>query len=65
MYLALVEQRQGTAETLAPQVQLSLGEVEDTLEVLAGTGVIRQLDIERYAVGAKLFETWVSQESDR
>jgi hypothetical protein len=36
--------------------------VEDTLEVLAGTGVIRQLDDERYAVGAKLFEQWVAQE---
>ncbi|HEY9834676.1 MAG TPA: helix-turn-helix domain-containing protein [Stenomitos sp.] len=62
VYLALVKQRQGTAETLASQVQLSFGEVEDTLEVLAGTGVIRQLDDERYAVGAKLFEQWVTQE---
>jgi hypothetical protein len=62
IYLALVKQRQGSGETLASQVQLSFGEVEDTLEVLAGTGVIRQLDDERYAVGAKLFEQWVAQE---
>ncbi|MBD2126551.1 helix-turn-helix domain-containing protein [Microcoleus sp. ZQ-A2] len=62
VYLALVKQRQGSGETLASQVQLSFGEVEDTLEVLAGTGVIRQLDDERYAVGAKLFEQWVAQD---
>jgi hypothetical protein len=62
VYLALVKQRQGSGETLASQVQLSFGEVEDTLEVLAGTGVIQQLDDERYAVGAKLFEQWVAQE---
>jgi hypothetical protein len=68
VYLAMVQQRQGTAETLAQQVQLSEGQqlsegaVEDALEVLAGTGVIRQLDEEQYAVGAKLFEQWVAKE---
>lgn len=62
VYLALVEQLQGTAETLAPKVQLALGEIEDALEVLAGTGVIRQLDDEHYVVGARLFEKWVAQE---
>jgi hypothetical protein len=62
VYLALAEQKQGTVETLALKVQLALGEVDDALEVLAGTGVIRQLDDEQYAVGAKLFEKWVAQE---
>jgi hypothetical protein len=65
VYLALVNQRQGTAEALKQEVQLALGEVEDALEVLAGTGVIRQLDEDQYAVGAKLFEQWVAQERDR
>ncbi len=63
VYLALIEKRQGTSETLTQQVQLSEGEIEDALEVLAGTGVIRQLDTEHYAVGAKLFENWVAQEN--
>lgn len=41
---------------------MSIGEVEDALEVLAGTGVIQQLDDENYAIGARLFEQWVAQE---
>ena len=62
VYLALANKRQTTAEILAEQVELSLGQVEDALDVLAGTGLIRQLDYEDYAIGAKLFEQWVFQE---
>ncbi|MDJ0704881.1 MAG: hypothetical protein QNJ46_16485 [Leptolyngbyaceae cyanobacterium MO_188.B28] len=62
IYLALARKRQGIAETLTKQVNLSIGQVEDALEVLAGTGVIRQLDDENYAIGARLFEQWVAQE---
>lgn len=64
IYLALMAKRKGTAETLAGQVQLALGEVEDALEVLTGTGVIHQLDDECYTIGAKLFEQWVRQENN-
>jgi len=62
VYQALVSQREGTPQTLARQAQLSEGEVADALEVMVGTGVIRQLDEERYAMGAKLFEEWVARE---
>lgn len=62
VYLALVEQRQGSIQTLAPQTELSFGDVSDALEVLAGTGVIQQIDDERYKIGARMFERWVSEE---
>lgn len=62
VYLALVNERQGTAEKLSEHVDLSIGELEDALEVLAGTGVIRKLDYDNYALGARLFEQWVIQE---
>jgi hypothetical protein len=62
VYLALIKQRQGTAETLAQHAQLSIGNTEDALKVMTGTGVIRQLDFETYAIGAKLFEQWVLEE---
>ena len=63
IYLALVEQQEGTAETLAQQTHFSFGQVSDALEVLVGTGVIWRLDEERYKIGAKLFEQWVRQEA--
>ncbi|MBD2094459.1 ATP-binding protein [Trichocoleus sp. FACHB-591] len=62
VYLSLIKQRQGTAEALAQYAQLSIGDTEDALRVMTGTGVIRQLDFETYAIGAKLFEQWVSEE---
>ncbi|MEQ9487065.1 helix-turn-helix domain-containing protein [Coleofasciculus sp. F4-SAH-05] len=62
VYRTLVQQREGTAETLAEQAQFSFGQVADALEVLTGTGVIRQLDDERYTMGSKLFEEWVVRE---
>ncbi len=62
VYLALLDRREGTAETLLQTTNLSFGEVADSLEVLAGTGVIQNLGDERYKMGAKLFEQWVVQE---
>ncbi|HSF74969.1 MAG TPA: helix-turn-helix domain-containing protein [Microcoleus sp.] len=62
VYLALLDRREGTAETLVQTTNLSFGEVADSLEVLAGTGVIQNLGDDRYKMGAKLFEQWVVQE---
>jgi len=62
VYLALLDRREGTAETLLQTTNFSFGEVADSLEVLAGTGVIQNLGDEGYKMGAKLFEQWVVQE---
>jgi Sugar-specific transcriptional regulator TrmB len=62
VYLALLELREGTAETLLKLTNLSFGEVADSLEVLAGTGVIQNVEDDRYKMGAKLFEQWVMQQ---
>jgi hypothetical protein len=62
VYHALVENREGTSKTLAQCTGLSRGEVADSLEVIAGTGVIRLLDDEHYAVGSRLFQKWVTQQ---
>ncbi|NER03471.1 MAG: TrmB family transcriptional regulator [Okeania sp. SIO3C4] len=62
VYLKLIEQRMGTTESLAEKVDLSIGEVADALEVLAGTGVIQKIDDEQYKIGAKIFEKWVIQD---
>ncbi|NET03383.1 MAG: hypothetical protein F6K09_31620 [Merismopedia sp. SIO2A8] len=59
----MVKQRKGTAETLVPQTSLSLGEIADALEILAGTGVILKVDDEHYEISARLFETWVSHQT--
>ncbi|MBP5973489.1 ATP-binding protein [Brasilonema sp. CT11] len=62
VYQALVENKKGTSKTLAQCTGLSRGEVADSLEVIAGTGVIRLLDDEYYTVGSLLFEEWVTQQ---
>jgi Sugar-specific transcriptional regulator TrmB len=62
VYLALLDRGEGTAETLVQATNLSFGEVADSLEVLAGTGVIQNVEGDRYKLGAKLFEQWVVQE---
>ena len=61
VYLALIEQRIGTTESLAQEVDLSIGEVADALEVLAGTGVVQKIDDEQYKIGAIIFKQWVIQ----
>ncbi len=63
VYLKLIEKRMGTTESLAQEVDLSIGEVADALEVLAGTGVIQKIDDEQYKIGAKIFEQWVMEKS--
>ena len=63
VYLALIEKRIGTTESIAQEVDLSIGEIADSLEVLAGTGVIEKIDDEQYKIGAKIFEQWVIQYS--
>ena len=62
VYKAFIVSRIGTKDSLAPSLGMSLGATLDTLGVLEGTGVIRQTDKGRYAIGAKLFESWVSQQ---
>ena len=64
VYRALIECRQGTAESLSQQTRLSYGEVADALEVLVGTGVIQQVDDEVWAIGSRLFEAWVVQQPE-
>jgi hypothetical protein len=63
VYLTLIKQRVGIAESLAQEMNTSIGEVVDALEVLAGTGVIQKINDEQYRIGAKLFEQWVIQEN--
>lgn len=59
VYKTLVENKKESIEKLSNLVNLSQNDVIDALEVLAGTGVIRQLDEQYYIVGAQLFEKWV------
>jgi hypothetical protein len=42
---------------------LSRAKLTDALEIIAGTGVIRQLDDEDYVISSRLFEEWVAQKS--
>ena len=63
VYLALTKQRIATVESLAQEMERSIGQVSDALEVLTGTGIIQKVDDEQYQIGAKLFEEWVAQES--
>lgn len=62
VYLKLMQKRMGTTESLAQEIDLSIGEIADALEVLAGTGVVQKIDDEQYKIGAKIFEQWVIQE---
>jgi hypothetical protein len=62
IYRELIVRRECTAETLATSAGLPVGRVANSLELLAGTGIIRQLDEERFIIGAKLFEQWVVQQ---
>jgi hypothetical protein len=62
IYYTLVQDRKGTPKSLAQRTGLSRVKVADALEVIAGTGVIRQLDDESYAIGSRLFEEWVGNQ---
>ncbi|OKH30226.1 hypothetical protein NIES2119_31325 [[Phormidium ambiguum] IAM M-71] len=65
VYWALIENRQGTAESLSQQTQLSYSEVADALDVLLGTGVIQKVDDELCRISTRLFEEWVVQQPDQ
>ena len=58
VYQAFLEANQATAEILAATVNLSLNDIECALCVLAGNGIIQQLDYETYKIGSKLFVRW-------
>ncbi|MEH2320741.1 ATP-binding protein [Nostoc sp.] len=62
VYYALVQHHKGTPQDLAQYTGFSRVKVADALEVIAGTGVIRQLDDESYTLGSRLFEEWVTQQ---
>lgn len=62
MDLARLDGREETAETRVQATNLSFGEVADSVEVLAGTGVIQNVGGDRYKMGAKLFDQWVVQD---
>jgi hypothetical protein len=62
VYRALAERRTASIVDLSKHVGVSPLQVHRSLTVLAGTGVIRQLDEERYGIGSRLFEEWVIQQ---
>jgi hypothetical protein len=64
-YHTLVRLREGTVESLAQHTGQSPLQAADALQILVGTGVIRQLDEDRYVIGAQLFEEWVTQQRSR
>jgi hypothetical protein len=65
VYQALIEQRQGNAESLSQSLRCSYADVADALDVLVGTGVIQKMDDELHAIGAQLFEDWVTQQQPK
>ena len=62
VYCAMIQNRQATPKSLAQCTGFNRVQVTDALEVIAGTGVIRQLDEECYTLGSRLFEEWVTQQ---
>ena len=64
VYYALIQMRKGTIKTLTQSTGFNRSQVGDALEVIAGTGVIRQLKDEEdgYTLGSRLFEEWVVQQ---
>lgn len=64
VYQELGVQRKSTAAELSRLTGLPPLQVIDSLCVLAGTGVIRQVGEDEYEIGAKLFEMWVSERTN-
>lgn len=62
IYCALIHKHKATPQDLAQYTGLGGLKVKDALDVIAGTGVIRQLDDECYILGSCLFEEWVRQQ---
>ncbi len=59
VYKGLVSLREGNIASVALETSLSFSDVEDALDVLAGTGLIRQIEGDRYCITTRLFEEWV------
>lgn len=59
VYLELTSSGEGTFETLSKSSGLPPLRVLDSLQVLAGTGVIRCLNDLTYSISSQLFEKWV------
>ncbi len=62
VYSTLAHNRQGTPPDLANYTKFSKAKVTDALEVIAGTGVIHQLEDDSYTLGSRLFAEWVIQQ---
>jgi hypothetical protein len=60
VYRALAQHRRTTSGTLARASTLPEGRVIDALDVLVGTGIVLRIDDDVVAIGARLFERWVS-----
>ena len=61
VYRALLECREGEYGAIAEASELSENSVRNALQVLAGTGVIKQTDKFHYEISGRLFEEWVRQ----
>ena len=59
VYRRLITDKEGTFESLSEASNLPPLRVLDSLQVLAGTGVIRCTDNQTYTIGSELFEKWV------
>lgn len=59
LYSALLEKRKATTQDLAKCTSFSRVKASEALEVIAGTGVIHQLDDYYYTLGSRLFQEWV------
>jgi DNA-binding IclR family transcriptional regulator len=62
-YFTLVQKLPGTLQDLAQYMGFSRAKVTDALQVIAGTGVIHQLDNDYYTLGSRLFTEWVKQQN--
>jgi hypothetical protein len=63
VYLILLQGQQSSLEDIEEKMEdLSLSDIEDALEILAGSGVIRKVDSGTYRLGAGLFAQWVREE---
>lgn len=59
VYSELITRKEGTFESISKSSSLPPLRVLDSLQVLAGTGVIRCIGDQTYALGSELFEKWV------
>lgn len=65
VYVAIQQQRQDSTENLARRVSISVNQTKRALQLLAGTGVIQQVDVENYKMGSRVFEQWVVRENPK